>query len=45
MGGMADDAPLLVPEWKLRAVAIPAAIGLAFAFHAWPVGHWLQLRS
>src|SRR5205823_2495043 len=29
-------------EWKLRAAAIPAAIGLALAFHAWPTGHWLQ---
>jgi hypothetical protein len=29
-------------EWKLRAAAIPAAIGLAFAFSAWPTGHWLQ---
>ena len=43
MGGMPDAASLdPVPEWKLRAVAIPAAVGLAFAFHAWPVGHWLQ---
>ncbi len=29
-------------EWKLRAIAVPAAIGLAFAFHAWPTGHFLQ---
>lgn len=37
--GMVEDG---TPEWKLRAVAIPAAIGLALAFHAWPTGHWLQ---
>lgn len=37
---MADDDPAL--EWKLRAAAVPAAIALAFAFHAWPTGHWLQ---
>ena len=43
MSGMGDDAPPYpVPEWKLRAVAIPAAIALAFAFRAWPAGHWLQ---
>lgn len=29
-------------EWKLRAAAIPIAIALAAAFHAWPTGHWLQ---
>jgi len=29
-------------EWKLRAIAVPAAIALAFAFHAWPTGHFLQ---
>src|SRR5215475_4732993 len=29
-------------EWKLRAIAIPAAIALAFAFHATATGHWLQ---
>ncbi|HZJ62281.1 MAG TPA: hypothetical protein VFD36_02060 [Kofleriaceae bacterium] len=29
-------------EWKLRAAAIPAAIAVAWAFHAWPTGHWLQ---
>jgi hypothetical protein len=39
---MSDDAPDAVPEWKVRAVAIPAAIALAFAFHAWPTGHFLQ---
>jgi hypothetical protein len=33
------EAPL---EWKLRAAVVPAAIALAFAFHAWPTGHWLQ---
>jgi len=36
---MSEDEAL---EWRLRAVAIPAAIGLALAFHAWPTGHWLQ---
>jgi hypothetical protein len=36
---MSEDEAL---EWKLRAVAIPAAIALAFAFHASPTGHWLQ---
>jgi hypothetical protein len=36
---MDEDAAL---EWRLRAAAIPAAIGLAFAFSAWPTGHWLQ---
>jgi hypothetical protein len=46
-GEMSDAAPLdplLDPalEWKLRAAAIPAATGLAWAFHAWPTGHWLQ---
>jgi hypothetical protein len=40
---MSDDPPLdPALEWKLRAAAIPAAIGLAVVFHAWPVGHWLQ---
>jgi hypothetical protein len=29
-------------EWKLRTAAIPAALVLAVAFHAWPTGHWLQ---
>jgi hypothetical protein len=36
---MDEDGAL---EWKLRAAAIPAAIGLALAFSAWPTGHWLQ---
>jgi hypothetical protein len=31
-----------VPEWKLRAAAIPGALAVALAFHAWPTGHWLQ---
>jgi hypothetical protein len=40
---MVDDVPLdPALEWKLRAAAVPSAIGLAFAFHAWPTGHWLQ---
>jgi hypothetical protein len=40
---MSDDVPLdPALEWKLRAAALPAAVGLALAFHAWPVGHWLQ---
>jgi hypothetical protein len=29
-------------EWKLRAWAVPAAVGLAVVFHASPTGHWLQ---
>jgi hypothetical protein len=29
-------------EWKLRAAAIPAALVLAVAFHAWDTGHFLQ---
>jgi hypothetical protein len=29
-------------EWKLRAVAIPGALLVALAFHAWPTGHFLQ---
>ncbi|HEY0193704.1 MAG TPA: hypothetical protein VGC42_21455, partial [Kofleriaceae bacterium] len=36
---MTDDPAL---EWKLRALALPGAIALAFAFHAWPTGHFLQ---
>ena len=43
MGAMRDDPPLdPALEWKLRAAAIPAALALALAFHAWPTGHWLQ---
>ncbi|MEO6772690.1 MAG: hypothetical protein ABI467_06670 [Kofleriaceae bacterium] len=34
-----DDERL---EWKVRAIAIPAALALAVAFHAWPLGHMLQ---
>lgn len=30
------------PEWKLRAAAIPGALLVALAFHAWPTGHFLQ---
>ena len=29
-------------EWKLRAAAIPGALLVALAFHAWPTGHMLQ---
>ena len=29
-------------EWKLRAAAIPGALVVALAFHAWPMGHFLQ---
>jgi hypothetical protein len=29
-------------EWKLRAIAVPAAFALAIAFHASPTGHALQ---
>lgn len=40
---MSDDVPLdPALEWKLRAVAVPAAVGIALAFHASPTGHWLQ---
>jgi hypothetical protein len=46
---VADDSWDTVPgdydpaaEWKLRAAAIPVAIGLALAFHASPTGHQLQ---
>jgi hypothetical protein len=47
---MGDLEPVAEPEpepepdleWKLRASAIPAALALAIAFHAWPLGHWLQ---
>ena len=43
MGAMADDVPFdAALEWKLRAAAIPAAIALAVAFHAWPTGHFIQ---
>jgi len=43
MDEMPDDLPLdRALEWKLRAAAIPAVLVLAFAFHAWPTGHWLQ---
>lgn len=36
-----DEVDLAL-EWKLRAVAIPAAFVLAFAFHASETGHALQ---
>jgi hypothetical protein len=40
---MVDDVPLSPAlEWKLRAVAIPAAIAIAVAFHASQTGHFLQ---
>ena len=29
-------------EWKVRAIAIPAALVIAVGFHAWPLGHMLQ---
>lgn len=29
-------------EWKIRAAAIPGAVLVAWLFHAWPTGHWLQ---
>lgn len=29
-------------EWKVRAIAIPAALVVAVGFHAWPLGHMLQ---
>jgi membrane-associated protease RseP (regulator of RpoE activity) len=29
-------------EWKVRALAIPGALLVALAFHAWPTGHFLQ---
>ena len=31
-----------LPEWKLRAVAIPALALVALAFHAWDLGHFMQ---
>lgn len=31
-----------VPEWKLRAAAVPALILAALAFHAWDFGHFMQ---
>ena len=37
---LSEDDPQL--EWKLRAAAIPGALVIALAFHAWPTGHWLQ---
>jgi hypothetical protein len=36
---LVDDEPA---EWKLRAAAIPGALLVALAFHAWPTGHFLQ---
>jgi hypothetical protein len=37
-----DDFADLELEWKLRAIAVPAAIAIAIAFHAFPLGHMLQ---
>lgn len=37
-----DDLVDLDLEWKLRAWAVPAALALAVAFHAWSMGHFLQ---
>lgn len=31
-----------VPEWKLRAAAIPGLVLVALAFHAWDLGHFMQ---
>ncbi|MEJ7596334.1 MAG: hypothetical protein WKG01_00375 [Kofleriaceae bacterium] len=31
-----------VPEWKLRAAAIPGLVLVALAFHAWELGHFMQ---
>jgi hypothetical protein len=31
-----------IPEWKLRAAAIPALVLVALAFHAWDFGHFMQ---
>jgi hypothetical protein len=41
---MDDGRPEADPalEWKLRAIAVPAAFVIALAFHAWSTGHWLQ---
>lgn len=36
---MVDDAR---HEWKVRALAVPGALAIAIAFHAWPLGHMLQ---
>jgi hypothetical protein len=32
----------LTREQKIRACAIPGALIVAWLFHAWPTGHWLQ---
>jgi hypothetical protein len=37
-----DDLADLELEWKLRAIAVPAAVAIAIAFHAFPLGHMLQ---
>jgi hypothetical protein len=37
-----EPEPAPETEWKLRAVAVPAALGLAIVFHASATGHWLQ---
>jgi hypothetical protein len=31
-----------IPEWKLRAAAIPGLVLVALAFHAWDFGHFMQ---
>ena len=36
------DAPDEANEWKRRAIAIPVAMLLALAFHAWGTGHFMQ---
>ena len=38
----ADDFADLELEWKLRAIAIPAALVIAAVFHAFPLGHSIQ---
>jgi len=38
----ADDFSDPRLEWKLRAIAVPAAFALALAFHASPLGHQIQ---
>ena len=37
-----DPDVATVTEWKLRAAAVPAALGIALLFHASALGHFLQ---
>ena len=46
MLGAVDDFPpdeaAEVHEWKRRAVGVPAALVIAFAFHSWSTGRFMQ---